>query len=212
MTNTFKKPVLDDSTDVLEISQPVSKQKIAEPDIPIVKALQEARIKNKKSLAEISQSLRISQDYLQAIESADLEALPERVYTLGFVRSYARYLEFDLNDTIQRFKSEVLGDVAHTNYSMPKPINGNALPNQSLIWLIIALLVGCAIAGLYYFNSNTPTVIEKSQVPEVIRQEIQAATSSENTVDFQAAPIETHELTPSELPSSAPVNLAPLGV
>ena len=46
-------------------------------------------------LKDLSASLRIRQSYLQAIERGRFELLPNGPYAVGFVRSYAKYVELD---------------------------------------------------------------------------------------------------------------------
>jgi cytoskeleton protein RodZ len=41
---------------------------------------------------EICDSTKVSQDYLQAIESNRFERLPQAVFVKGFLRSFCRYL------------------------------------------------------------------------------------------------------------------------
>ena len=48
--------------------------------------LRNCRLRAGLDLAEVAQSLRIRQGFLEAIESGRFEALPAPVYALGFVR------------------------------------------------------------------------------------------------------------------------------
>jgi len=57
--------------------------------------LREARTKRGVDLAEVEAATRIRLKYLRAIESEDWEALPESVYTRGFIRTYASFLGLD---------------------------------------------------------------------------------------------------------------------
>ena len=47
------------------------------------------------SLEQVSSGTRIRLNYLQALESGNLEALPSAVQARGFVRAYASYLGID---------------------------------------------------------------------------------------------------------------------
>ncbi|MDR2157696.1 MAG: helix-turn-helix domain-containing protein [Holosporaceae bacterium] len=59
------------------------------------------------SLSEASAVLRISENYLNAIENKDYSKLPEIVYSIGFIRNYAAYLDIDPRDLIAQFKKEI---------------------------------------------------------------------------------------------------------
>src|SRR5215467_13242765 len=69
--------------------------------------LRKARRHRDKSLVEVSSALKISPDYLTALEMGRFEDLPARVYAVGYVRSYAAYLGLDPASLVARFKSEM---------------------------------------------------------------------------------------------------------
>ena len=56
------------------------------------------------SLDQASRILRIHVRYLQALEEGDFNVLPERVFTLGFIRSYGNYLGLDGVSLVKRYK------------------------------------------------------------------------------------------------------------
>jgi len=168
--------MLENNEAVISIISPSdqlpSKNNIGATLHPIGDDLREARLKAGYNLEQIAQSLRISKHYLTALEENDVHTLPERVYTLGFLRSYARYLGFNTAETVQRFKTEVLGDAVNMNYSMPKPLGGDALPRSALIWITTSLVMAGMIGGWFYFNANRARLHEKAVVPDLIKEEI----------------------------------------
>ena len=48
-----------------------------------------------KTIAQVSADLRIGHRYLAGIEEGDFGDFPERVFSIGFIRSYAKYLAQD---------------------------------------------------------------------------------------------------------------------
>ena len=68
-------------------------------------ALRDARVARNLSLAEVSAVLRIREAHLEAIELEDFDQLPGNVYAIGFIRTYAQYLELNDSDLIMRFKA-----------------------------------------------------------------------------------------------------------
>lgn len=58
------------------------------------------------SLAEVEQATKIRQRYLVALEDGDFASLPETIYVIGFLKTYARYLGLDPERTAQLFKEE----------------------------------------------------------------------------------------------------------
>ena len=54
--------------------------------------LKQARIESGKTLEEISSSLKIRKQYLEALEEGDIKSLPGQVYAKGYLKLYANYL------------------------------------------------------------------------------------------------------------------------
>ncbi len=66
-----------------------------------------------KSLLDVQRELRIKANYIAAIENADPEAFDTPGFIAGYVRSYARYLGMDPDDTFNAFCQESGFEVAH---------------------------------------------------------------------------------------------------
>ncbi len=71
------------------------------------KLLRQARERAGISIEAVATQLRVRAPYLIAIEADDISALPGTAYALGFVRSYARFLELDADALVERFRREV---------------------------------------------------------------------------------------------------------
>lgn len=67
--------------------------------------LRAARLEKGLTLKDIQLVLKIRQRYLEAIEAGRLEDLPGAVYARGFIRSYARYLDMDVEEDLKRATS-----------------------------------------------------------------------------------------------------------
>ncbi|MEO1135303.1 MAG: TonB family protein [Pseudomonadota bacterium] len=67
------------------------------------------------SLTEAAARTHIRENHLVAIESVDVEGLPARPYALGFVRTYAEFLELDPRAVVEQFKFDA-------GYDAPQPI------------------------------------------------------------------------------------------
>ena len=75
------------------------------------------------SLKEVSESTRIKERLLKAIEEDRYELLSSPVYVKGFLDAYARYLELDPNDIVLRYQK----------YHGAKVLPKKAAPKQRLI-------------------------------------------------------------------------------
>ncbi len=69
-------------------------------------ALRLAREQSGRSLAQLSSVTRVPVRYLTAIEQNDFSTLPNRVFSIGYVRSYAEALGLDDQLAVERFKRE----------------------------------------------------------------------------------------------------------
>ncbi|WP_143535056.1 helix-turn-helix domain-containing protein [Roseivivax jejudonensis] len=66
-----------------------------------------------KSLLDVQRELRIKASYIAAIENCDPSAFDTPGFIAGYVRSYARYLGMDPDETFQAFCAESGFSVAH---------------------------------------------------------------------------------------------------
>ncbi len=66
-----------------------------------------------KSLLDVEREIRIRASYIAAIENADPEAFDTPGFIPGYVRSYARYLGLDPDETFDKFCAECGFSVAH---------------------------------------------------------------------------------------------------
>ena len=66
-----------------------------------------------KSLLDVEREIRIRASYIAAIENADPDAFDTPGFIPGYVRSYARYLGMDPEETFAQFCAECGFSVAH---------------------------------------------------------------------------------------------------
>jgi transcriptional regulator with XRE-family HTH domain len=72
----------------------------------IGQALKAVREFRKLSLEAVADTTRVRRAYLQAIEEMQLEKLPSRPFTIGYIRAYAEALGVDAEAAVERFKAE----------------------------------------------------------------------------------------------------------
>lgn len=66
-----------------------------------------------KSLLDVQRELKIKASYIAAIENADVSAFETPGFVAGYVRSYARYLGMEPDESFARFCEEANFEVAH---------------------------------------------------------------------------------------------------
>lgn len=69
-------------------------------------ALKAIRVARKLSVQEVADLTRVRRAYLEAIEAMDMEKLPSRPFTVGYIRAYATMLGVDPDMAVERFKTD----------------------------------------------------------------------------------------------------------
>ena len=114
------------------------------------------RTKQKLTLEVISEQLKIRKIFLQAIENEQFDELPGGVYTIGFIRSYAKYLNLDQEAIIEQLKDESffvpaplksVGDEQHFPTSRFVP--------SGMVFVGLLLLALCTLSA-YFFLDESP--------------------------------------------------------
>ena len=96
----------------------------ADADVPpesVGQDLCKARHRSGKTLMEAWHETKIPPHHLIAIETRRFEALPGRVYAIGFVRSYSAYLGLDAETIVARLRVEMAGPDAKLPVIGPLP-------------------------------------------------------------------------------------------
>ena len=115
--------------------------------------LRAARERRGVSLKSAAADLKISADYLAALERSEHAALPALAYTIGFVRSYAAYVDLDPGELARRFREEAGRSSVKQDYTWLKPIEKGRFSGSLL--LLASLAIACAAyAGWYYRTAD----------------------------------------------------------
>lgn len=136
--------------------------------------LKSNRLKQKKSLEDVSAELCIRKIYLTALEEGDYETLPPVPYGVGYVRTYANYLGLSSERAVKLYKKASLIEEESKveEISIEPEINKS---NTKHIFLgVIALLL---VYGLWQLYSKTSTKITPA-VEEIAEKESQINSSA----------------------------------
>ena len=122
-----------------------------------------------QTLEQVELNLRIRASQLQALEQLDLDALPGRVYAIGFVRSYAEYLGLDGDKMVHLFKSQSVGRTAKMELHFPVSAVESKVPN---VYLVIGSLVALILLIAFWTIFYTPTqYVERiPSVPKLLKE------------------------------------------
>lgn len=105
-----------------------------------------------QDLKAVAEALRIRYVYLEAIEQGRYDALPGPTYALGFIKTYAEYLNLDEDEIVQRFREDVDGLDDQTQLVFPSPVPEGKVPGGAI--LLVALLMGSMAYGGWHYLSN----------------------------------------------------------
>ncbi len=115
--------------------------------------LREARERLGWSLDDVALQTRIRRAHLEALEDGRLSTLPGAAYALAFVRTYARALGLDAEETVRRFKTEAGEAGRRTELAFPMPVPERGLPAGAVMLLGVVLTIG-AYVGWYRLSGD----------------------------------------------------------
>jgi hypothetical protein len=138
-------------------------------DLPVGEVLRRARVQYELEIPHVSSRLNIRPEHIAAIEAGDVVRLPGRVYAIGFVRTYATYLQLDADKIVYLFKAQCIGHTHTKNLSFPTPIKETRSPAA---WMIAASLGTITIITALFLFIKTPdkTIEPTPEMPEAVAE------------------------------------------
>ena len=135
-------------------------------DESVGELLARTRLSYSQDLRHVAQALRIRYAYLNAIEKGQFNELPGTAYAVGFVRTYADFLDLDSDEIVERFKREIQGMDKHAQLHFPTPAPESSIPGGA-VFLICAVVAALAYGGWFYLSDRDREVAEGiSEVPD----------------------------------------------
>ena len=99
--------------------------------------LKESRTAKNLSLEDVSKTLCITKSFLVRLENHS-EALPVDVYTLGFLKSYAKFLGLNAEDIAEQFKMSNAPAEKVEELTFPKPLPKRGIPHVRVVSISLA--------------------------------------------------------------------------
>ncbi len=141
--------------------------------------LRAQREKKGITLEQAASDTRIREKFLKALEDSDYQTLPGTVYTKGFLRNYAEYLELPTEELVVQFHQERdLPDAPRTF----KPLN--PIARRSLIFTPAVLVPVVVLAGIVLFVSYLYYQFVSFAVPPKIDVTEPASDAIAQSADF----------------------------
>ncbi len=116
-------------------------------DAPISDLLKRTRLERGFDLADVARETRIPLRHLNALEAGNFSNLPALAYSIGFVRTYARYLGLDADHAAHQYKSETTQLDAMVTAAPLEIDTESRLPSRKTIMISLGALT--AIIGAF---------------------------------------------------------------
>lgn len=121
--------------------------------------LRRARLAQGLDIADISRQLRIQKSYVAAMEDGQFANLPGLTYAIGYVRSYAQFLDLDAARLVAEFKAEASTLKEPTQLAFPSPAPEGKVPGGAVMFVGVILAV-LAYGGWYYLSTSERSVAD----------------------------------------------------
>ncbi|MBO0768480.1 MAG: helix-turn-helix domain-containing protein [Solirubrobacterales bacterium] len=135
---------------------------MAEMGSEIGETLRETRMRARIDIGEVEMRTKIRAKYLRAIENEEWDLLPGPVYVKSFLTTYADYLGLDSRLLVDEYKRQyelpsdgharplaaVKRETQRERERMARGPRGPLVPS----WLLIAVVIVLACAGLWFFG------------------------------------------------------------
>ena len=132
--------------------------------------LKSNRLKQKKTLEEVSGELCIRKIYLTALEDGDYETLPPIPYGIGYVRTYANYLGLSAERAVKLYKAASLTEEQNKQEEIAEEPEVNKSSNRHIIVGVAVLLLVYGLYSAFHTYSSKKVVEPKT---EVLQQDVQ---------------------------------------
>lgn len=133
----------------------------------IASALRSARRSKKLKFPTITETIRIREDYLRAMEDGAFDQLPGGVYTRSHLKSYSEFLGLDSAPLLERLDKELGSAPKEDEVSLaPEPFRTSFSPNPLLI--VVSLLTCVAAYALWQRDAVPPAPPVNERQKEVV--------------------------------------------
>ena len=130
-------------------------------------ALRAERERMGLTLEQAAEDTRIREKFLRALENGDYQTLPGAVYTKGFLRNYAEYLNLDPDALILQFQTERGTPDTPRSFEPMKPIMRRSVILTPAVLVPVVVLAAVALfLGYLYYQFTTFAVLPRLEITE----------------------------------------------
>ena len=156
--------------------------------------LKKQRQEKQISLEKVSQDLKINKKYLIALESESLKDLPAGIYVRNYFKSYAEYLELNIDDFLKQYNEEYKDKPVKNkkNLFVQKVTKARyffSIPKVFKITAILFAVLICVIyIGFYLNNLISPpslTIFNPKEDVSINENKIEIKGQTENNTNIK---------------------------
>lgn len=135
-----------------------SDSELKEAKVDFGSILVAARQTKNYSIDDISEHIKIPHKVIAAIESNNIEALPPVIFTQGYIRAYAKFLEIPEDDVLAVY-NRAMPDEAAANLRLRSSLHAgtssqNPLFKAMTLLLIVAGIAAVVFGGIQYYQGK----------------------------------------------------------
>jgi cytoskeleton protein RodZ len=115
--------------------------------------LRQGRESRGLSVDDVAQALKLTPKQVVAIESEEFDILPGNTFARGFVRNYARFLQFDPAPLMAALERQLahaevdLSPVSNAGGTMPTGFASRGVPK--VVWMFLLIAIAALVAVVY---------------------------------------------------------------
>lgn len=149
--------------------------------------LKEAREARKMTIRDIAEETNLTPKYIEALEAEDYSQFPGETYTNGFLRSYAEYLNLDVDHILNLYRGIQIDQSQSPVEELTRPSFSarSVMPDRNVL---LGLLAGAIVIGIIaLFATGTislpgsDAVADNAKCDERTSQDILLAAAGTNT-------------------------------
>jgi len=159
------------------------------------------RVELQKEFEEISEIIKVSPEYLKAIESGDVKALPSIIYYKLFVRAYAQELGLDGNKLLEEYEIEdkSVERNGETDEVKNEDVKNRRRPESETPLLKIGIILAAIVIVVFALiiilvpsddNNGEPDDMERTEEVTEPVQDTQAVITDKKAVVEESIPVE----------------------
>ena len=154
--------------DIDTLSKQTDQKNVAHT-ISLGETLRSKREKKKLSIEDVANKLRIKEVYLKALEDGHYYAFPSRVYGIGFLRSYSKFLGLDSDLMVAEFHAETT-NIKDAPLDMPVIEKHFALPSKKTLIILAFIILLIVISWFTVAFLLTTNLSSKLPEPELVNE------------------------------------------